>query len=173
MTSPPLPLLLSLPSSAVGHIALIGIGATAILDLWLMALRRAGVPTQPMAWIGRWVGHMARGRFAHVSIGQAPAVPGEAVLGWLVHYAVGVAFAALLVVIAGPGWLLAPSWEPALGVGVATVLMPWFVMQPAMGAGIAASRTAAPFQNRLRSLANHLVFGVGLLVSALALQALR
>ena len=173
MTSPPPLLLLSLPPGVLGHIALIGIGATAILDLWLMALRRAGVPTQPMAWIGRWVAHMAHGRFAHASIGQAPAVRGEALLGWLVHYAVGIAFAALLVVIAGPGWLLAPSWEPAVGVGIATVLMPWFVMQPAMGAGVAASRTAAPFQNRLRNLANHFVFGVGLLVSALVLQALR
>jgi hypothetical protein len=48
--------------------------------------------------------------------------------------------------------------------------MPFFVMQPAMGAGIAASRTPTPWRNRLRSLATHAVFGCGLYLSAAALK---
>ena len=39
-------------------------------------------------------------------------------------------------------------------------------MQPAMGAGVAASRTAAPLRNVLRSLVNHTVFGAGLYLAA-------
>lgn len=161
--------LLSLPEPA--GVALVGIGATAVMDLWLIGLRRAGVAVQPMAFIGRWVGHLLQGRVAHASIAKAPPVAGEAALGWLAHYAVGIAFATLLVAVAGSGWLSAPTPWPAIGVGIATVLMPWFVMQPAMGAGIAASKTPAPFQNRLRSLVNHTVFGIGLYAAGLALNA--
>jgi hypothetical protein len=45
------------------------------------------------------------------------------------------------------------------------------VMQPAMGAGIAAARTPSPGVTRLRNLVTHAVYGVGLYVSAVALAA--
>lgn len=43
----------------LAHIALVGIGATALLDAWLWLLQRLGVPTGSFALIGRWVGHGA------------------------------------------------------------------------------------------------------------------
>lgn len=151
------------------RIALIGAGATACMDLWLALLRRLDVPTLDFAMLGRWVGHWRRGVVAHAAIGKAAAVQGERALGWLVHYATGIAFAAVLVAIAGTGWIRNPTLLPALGWGVATVALPWLVMQPAMGAGIAAANTPAPARNRARSLANHAVFGLGLYLSALLL----
>ena len=42
-------------------------------------------------------------------------------------------------------------------------------MQPAMGAGIAGSRTPNPAATRLRNLGTHMVYGIGLYVSALVL----
>jgi hypothetical protein len=53
--------------------------------------------------------------------------------------------------------------------GVVTVVMPLFVMQPAMGAGFAASKTPAPLKSCLRSVANHSVFGCGLYIAAVTL----
>ena len=53
------------------RIVLIGCGATLIMDIWLMFLKRIGVQTLNFAFIGRWVGHLFRGRIAHASIGQA------------------------------------------------------------------------------------------------------
>ena len=157
----------------LAHIALVGIGATAVLDAWLWLLRGLGVPTGSFALIGRWVGHMARGQLRHAAIGRAARVPHELLLGWLTHYGVGIAFAGLLVLVQGRAWLQAPAVLPAVLVGAATVLMPLAVMQPAMGLGFAASKTPAPNQNRLRSLANHTVFGLGLyLAAALLAQAL-
>jgi hypothetical protein len=149
-------------------IAGIGIGATAILDLWFLIQQRLGVRTLSFASIGRWVGHLLRGRMAHAAIAQAPPIPGELALGWITHYAVGIAFAALLVAIEGPGWARSPSLLPAVAVGVATAALPLFVMQPAMGAGIASSKTPTPVKNCVRSLANHTVFGLGLYFSAIA-----
>lgn len=148
------------------RVLLIGLGATAAMDAWLLLLKRLNVPTLNFALVGRWFGHMARGRWAHDAIAQAAPVRGERALGWAVHYATGVAFAALLLALTGPQWALSPSLAPALGVGIGTAVVPLFVMQPAMGAGIASSRTPTPLKNCLRSLTNHAVFGVGLYLAA-------
>ena len=69
------------------------------------------------------------------------------------------------------GWWQVLPWVlgPALVFGALTVLAPWFVMQPAMGAGFLALKTPTPLRNSLRNLANHSVFGVGLYLAAAAL----
>jgi len=160
----------SMPSShLIGTVALVGVGATALMDAWLVLLSRLGVPTTSFAMVGRWVGHMRGGRFAHAAIQKAPVVRHELGLGWLTHYAIGIAFSALLVGIQGAAWLEQPTLLPALAVGVATVAAPWFVMQPAMGSGFLASKTPSPLKNGLRNLANHAVFGAGLYLAAAAL----
>jgi hypothetical protein len=150
-------------------IVIIGVGATAVLDLWLVALKRLGVPTGSFALIGRWVAHMARGRFSHASIAKAEPVSNELAVGWVTHYAVGIAFAAALVAMQGSGWIQQPTFMPAFLTGVATVVMPLFVMQPAMGSGFAASKTPTPLKNSARSVANHAVFGVGMYLAAIAI----
>lgn len=152
-----------------GHIALVGIGATAVMDVWLLLLARLGVPTTSFAMVGRWVGHFAQGRFSHAFISKAAPVPFELGLGWLTHYLIGVAYAGLLVGAQGTAWLAQPTPLPAVAVGVVTVAAPWFVMQPAMGSGFLASKTPAPLKNCLRNLSNHAVFGAGLYLAAAAL----
>jgi hypothetical protein len=152
----------------------IGAGATLLMDLWLAALRRAGSAGMDFALLGRWTGHLLRhGRVMHKAIRHAAPLRGEMGLGWLLHYAVGIAFAALLLAYLGRAWLQNPTPGPALIWGLLTTAAPLFLLQPAMGAGLASSRTATPWRNRLRSLLNHLVFGLGLYLSALALAALR
>jgi hypothetical protein len=53
-----------------------------------------------------------------------------------------------------------------------TVVAPLFILQPALGAGIASSKTAAPLFNCIKSVATHTVFGLGLYLAALATAAL-
>ncbi|MGQ0599618.1 DUF2938 domain-containing protein [Aquabacterium sp.] len=148
------------------RIAFIGIGATAIMDLWLALLKRLGVTTQSFALIGRWVGHLLRGRIAHAAISKAEPIAGELAWGWLTHYAIGTAFAALLAVVAGRTWIGSPTLVPALAVGTLTVAAPLLIMQPAMGAGLFASKTPTPLKSCMRSLVNHSVFGLGLYLTA-------
>ena len=158
-----------IPFELLPQVAIVGAGAAALMDLGLWLQRRLDFGP-----IGRWVGHMARGRFAHEAIAKAAPVRGEQAIGWAVHYATGIAFAALLVALAGPAWLAAPSLGPALAVGIGTVVAPLFVLQPALGVGVASRKTATPWRNSLRSLLNHSVFGAGLYLAALALRwALR
>lgn len=150
------------------RVALIGIGATAVMDLWLLLLKRLKVPTLDLALLGRWAGHVLQGRWAHDAIACAAPIRGERALGWLAHYTVGIAFAALWAGLYGTAWIDGPTFLPALAFGIGTVAAPWFVVQPAMGAGIASSRTATPLRNCLRSLATHAVFGAGLYLAARA-----
>ncbi len=148
------------------HVVLIGLGATALMDAWLFAQARLGLASTSFALVGRWMGHLRRGQFAHASIAKAEPIPAELAWGWLTHYVVGIAYAGVLVGISGFAWARQPTLFPALAFGAATVVVPLFVMQPAMGAGFAASRTPTPLKNCLRSLANHTVFGSGLYFTA-------
>lgn len=151
--------------------ALIGAGASALMDAWSLLLRRRfNVPTLDYALLGRWIGHLGRGRFFHERIASAMPIAGERVLGWLAHYSIGVAFALVLLAIEGLDWAHSPTIGPPLAVGLATIVAPWFVMQPAMGAGIAGSRTPDPRATRLRNLGTHTVYGVGLYLAALLLS---
>jgi hypothetical protein len=142
----------------------IGTGATVVMDLWAIARKRLlGVPPPDYGLVGRWLAHMAlSGRFLHDRISASPTVRGERVIGWIAHYLTGISFAALLPGIWGSAWIRQPTIGPALLVGVGTVAAPFLLMQPGMGAGIAASRTPHPAAARLQSLLTHTIFGLGL-----------
>lgn len=145
----------------------IGAGATLVMDLWGLLLKLVfGIPSLNYAMVGRWIGHFPRGRFRHGNIGQAAQVRFEKPIGWGAHYAIGVLFAALLLALCGQDWLRHPTLLPALAFGLVSVCAPFFLMQPGMGAGVAASKTPNPPVARLRSLMTHAVFGAGLYLSA-------
>jgi hypothetical protein len=156
------------PIEILAWSVVLGVGGAAAMDLWALLARRAfGIRGLDYALLGRWLGHLPKGRVAHERIAAADPVPGERPLGWLAHYAIGVTFAAVLLAGWGAAWLRAPSVVPPLVVGLVTVLAPWLVMQPAMGSGIAGSRTPDPRATRLRNVATHAVYGLGLYATAL------
>ena len=148
-----------------------GIGATLVMDLWNLFLKRAfNIPSLNYGLLGRWLRHMPGGTFRHASITAAPPKSFECTVGWIAHYTTGVVFALVFVVLASGDWLARPTLLPALLYGIGTVVFPFFIMQPSLGLGIAASRTPQPTQARLKSLATHTVFGVGLYVCALGVS---
>lgn len=149
----------------------IGIGATLVMDAWAALLRRFGIPSLDFALLGRWLGHIPRGRFAHHPIAESSPVRGERALGWAAHYAIGVTFAALLLGTFGAEWARSPSLLPALLIGIVTVVMPLFVLQPALGAGLASSKTKAPLRNAAKSVVTHAIYGVGLWLAGLSVAA--
>jgi hypothetical protein len=148
-------------------VLIMGVGATCTVDVWAVVRQLLlGVPRPNYGHLGRWLGHMTRGQFLHKSIAAAAQYPGEAAIGWIAHYLIGITFAALLLAVTGPGWLALPTIGPALLFGIGTVLAPFLLMQPGMGAGIAAARTPRPAFARLQSVLTHTVFGLGLYASA-------
>jgi hypothetical protein len=57
-----------------------------------------------------------------------------------------------------------------LALGLVTVGAGWFLLQPGMGAGIAASKRPNARQVRAINIAGHVVFGLGLYGSALLIR---
>ena len=152
---------------------LIGLGATLTTDLWALFLNRAfKIPAPNYCLVGRWLRTMPEGIFRHSNIAFAPQKSAECTVGWIAHYMIGITFAIAFVVLAGNNWLQHPTLIPAIIFGVVTVLMPFFIMQPSFGLGLAASKTSNPAQARLRSLMNHIAFGVGLYLFGLLINLL-
>lgn len=156
------------------YAAITGAGATAVIDLWAIARRRfLGTPLPNYALVGRWIAYFPRGRFRHDPITASPPLQGERLVGWTAHYAIGISFAAVLLAMQGVEWISHPSLMPALVVGIGGVVAPFLVMQPGMGAGIAASRTPHPGAARIQSLVTHTVFGLGLYAGGWAANLLQ
>ena len=153
---------------------LTGIGATAAMDFWALARKRLfGIPAMDYALVGRWLAWLARGRFRHERIAASPPVRGERAIGWSAHYLIGIAFAAVLLALWGLDWARHPAIGPALIVGIGSVVAPFLILQPGMGAGIAASRTPRPAAARFQSVVTHAVFGLGLYAAGWAQALLR
>jgi len=151
----------------IGGAVVVGIGAVVIMDLWNLFLQRAfNISSLNFCLVGRWLSHMPSGTFTHASIAAARKRPVECAIGWTAHYLIGITFAVMLVLLTSGSWLEGPSLLPALLVGIGTVPIPYFIVQPALGFGIAAAKTPKPTQARLKSLVTHTVFGVGLYLSA-------
>ena len=141
----------------------LGVAATAFLDvvnyLQHIVLDK---PLTRYEFIGRWVIYMTDGVFSHESIKTAEPRKGELLLGWFGHYAIGVGFALLMLVFTGLRWIQKPSFMPAFIVGFATCSIPFFLMYPGMGYGVAGLHTPNPAMLQSKVLLSHFIFSVGL-----------
>lgn len=149
----------------------IGVGASLLMDLWNLLLKLTfGIPSLNYCLLGRWLRHMPSGTLRHASISAARPMRLECLFGWVAHYTIGAGLGVGFLFVVSGALLAQPAFWPALLWGIGTVVFPMFVMQPALGLGIAASKTAHPTQARAKSLATHAVFGVGLYCCATALN---
>jgi Protein of unknown function (DUF2938) len=146
----------------------IGAGGTLAMDIWALVLTYGfGMALPNWGLVGRWFTHLAQGRFFHDDIALAQPHPFETSIGWVAHYAIGIFYAGVLLFLAGPAWAVAPTFLPAFLIGMVTVGAGWFILQPGMGAGWAASLRPNPMQVRLFNLLAHTVFALGLFGTAL------
>lgn len=148
---------------------LMGIGGTVAMDVWAWVLARLNVvPFPNWAMPGRWLGHVFRGRVFHDDIGAVDPVPGELGLGWVLHYGVGALYGIVFAALVGSAWLAAPSFLSVWIFSLITIAAGWFLLQPGMGLGWAASKTPNPWKARGLGLAAHTVFALGMWLVALA-----
>ena len=164
---------MNLPPHLLIHAIVLGIGASLCMDAWNWLLKRAlRIPSLNYAMLGRWVLHMLDGTFSHPSIAAAAPKQRELAVGWVAHFTIGTGLALVFLFLSPSGWLARPTLLPALLFGLITVVFPLFVLQPALGLGIASAKTPKPAQARLKSVGTHLVFGAGLYGCALVLRPL-
>jgi hypothetical protein len=150
---------------------LLGIGATLLFDVWqrLYALATGGSAPN-WAPVGRWFRHLPEGRVFHDDIGKAAPYAHELALGWIGHYATGIVYGVVFALLVGEGWLAAPRLLPAWIFALVTVLFGWFLLQPGLGIGWAASRAPNPAKVRALNLVGHSVFGLGLWLTGLLIR---
>lgn len=122
---------------------LIGIGATALMDVWALFLHAAfKMPLPNWALVGRWFCCLTQGAVFHDDIARAEQWPCEKAVGWIAHYAIGVFYAVLLIAFTGPEWLSNPTFLPAWILGMITIGAGWFLLQPGMGGGLGCFQAA-------------------------------
>lgn len=117
-----------------------------------------------MDMLGRWSLGMLRGRFVYADIHDAPGFPNEVVAGWLFHYLTGglVAIAYPLMLIALNIPLQQAHLIHAILFGLATSVLPWFVVYPAFGKGWFGARAPKASKPVLTSLVSHTFYGAGI-----------
>lgn len=142
---------------------LIGIVATAVIDTWALFVKHVlRLPTAHWALVGRWFGHLPRGRFIHRPIADSAAIPNELAIGWIAHYVTGAIYGVAYLAIVQGVLSRSPSMGSALGFGLVTLLAPWLILQPGLGVGVFASRAPRPGVTRLINVSVHAIFGVSL-----------
>ena len=150
----------------------VGVGGTILMDLWAILLSfLLGQKRPNWAPVGRWFWHLARRKSLsrRYRQGRHP-MTHELALGWIGHYVVGILYGILLVAVAGAAWLAAPTFLPAWIVGIVTVAAGWFLLQPGLGIGWAASKLPNANQVRLLNLVSHTVFAAGMYWTALLVR---
>src|SRR5687767_13067104 len=96
--------------ATIARIFLIGAGATAFVDLYSLArLKLLRIPPPNYALLGRWMFLLARGDSQRMPVTAAAPVRGEAAAGWMAHYLIGMAFAAIVPAFWGSSWLREPA----------------------------------------------------------------
>ncbi len=146
----------------------IGIGATVLMDVWAVFLWKALGQARPnWAPVGRWFWHLKNGTVFHEDISKAEPYAHELALGWVGHYAVGILYGVVLALLAGSAWFAAPTFLPAWILGLVTVGAGWFLLQPGLGIGFAASKLPNANKVRALNLISHTVFAIGLYGTAL------
>jgi hypothetical protein len=149
----------------VAPIIVAGLVGTLAMDSLNQLFARSGMLLKiDVKVIGRMAVGWMRGRFLYKNPSEMEKVANERLYGYVAHYAIGVCLAAPYVL----GWALlvggpaSPVW--ALAYGVATTVASYFFVYPCMGLGVFGRRSPEGLRAPLSSLANHLFYGVGLVV---------
>ena len=149
----------------------VGVAATVTMDMLAVASRKAGWTVGARGdWVGRWYLGVFRGQFVHRDIALSPEQPGERRAALVGHYLIGVVLAVFYVV--GARWLgISPEGLlAAVGYGLATCVFPWLLVFPCLGFGLLGLKGPPELELLRASVANHLVYGLGLWWSAGALS---
>ena len=148
------------------ELTLISIGSCIVSDVWQRIFQiYTSTPSSNWTLVGRWfIGLMSNGQPITSQLSQQPEAKHETPTGWVVHYAVGIAYAYVLFILVKLG-IFEPTITHGLVLSVVSVLVPWLFFMPAIGNRIMASKTPDPRLACAFALMMHTIFrfslGVG------------
>lgn len=149
---------------------LIGVGATLAIDCFTFIISLFGNSPRGILFVGRWLAYIPKGKFFHNTIIQTPSIANELIIGRVAHYCIGITFAFLLVIIYGEKWISKPRLYPAMIIAIITLITPIFILQPALGFGIAFTNMPHQLHLLTKTIIIHAIYGFGLYFSAVLLN---
>lgn len=138
---------------AIGVFA--GVLGTLTMDSLNHLFPRIGVISKiDVRMIGRMSEGWMRGRFQYGNLDEMAQVSNEKLSGYITHYAIGVGFAVLFVLVWNllVGGIAPPLW--ILVYGVATTAASWFFVYPSMSQGLFGRRSSEGIRSTTTSRAN-------------------
>jgi DUF2938 family protein len=149
--------------SAVMRAAAAGSVATLTMDVLSGLAVWTGVTAPlPPGLVGRWFACVARMHVFHDDIARTAPVSHEMAIALPVHYMIGVCLTSLYLLALSELQSSPRTITSALAFGLATNLLPWFVMFPSMGYGFFGVHGPAGTKLFLSSLLSHAFFGLGI-----------
>jgi len=143
-----------------------GIVGALLMDVAEMAAAKKGITSGVnVALVGRWVNGLLRAKFHHKDIRLSSGYPSEVRTGWLFHLFIAGGGVALLLPLAShyADWpMVITDPLPYLLFGLATSVMPWFILLPSFGWGVCGHRGPQGSNALLASTLSHIPYGLGI-----------
>ncbi len=143
-----------------------GIVGAVLMDITETLAARMGITSGVnVALVGRWTVALTQGVFSHRDIRRSPPYRNEVAAGWLFHLLIGGGGVALLFPLAC--WAMTGTIAPAqplpyLLFGLATSVLPWFILLPSFGWGWWGRNGPKGSNALLASPLTHLPYGLGI-----------
>lgn len=142
-----------------------GVMGAVLMDITETCTAKIGITSGVnVALIGRWFLGLLRGKFAHANILDSKPLPREVKAGWAFHFLIGGGGVALIYPIFFQVTGLAFPANHLLGgllFGMATSVLPWFILLPSFVWGIFGWRGPQGSNALLSSTLSHMPYGLG------------
>lgn len=144
---------------------LIGLFSTVFMDVITWILEKL-FKIKPLnyALIGRWFLYWKEKKFTHKTIVHSSPRLGESKWGWGIHYLTGIIWV-IFYLILNEVYLFNSSFISILIFSLCTTLVPFIIIQPALGFGFFAKKTPNQLISIRNSLLAHIAFGSGIYLS--------
>ena len=145
------------------QILFVGVGACVVFDIWQRIFHWfTAIPPSNWAIVGRWaIGLLTSGQLMVRDLESRPNRQNELGVGWFVHYAIAVVYAAIFMLLMRAN-ILAAGFADGLLFGLVSVVVPWFFFLPCLGKGILGRLTPNPPLVCAVALMMHSIFGVAI-----------
>lgn len=142
-----------------------GIVGAVLMDVTETYAAKIGITSGVnIALVGRWFLSLLRGQFCHANILNSTPLPSEVKMGWAFHFLLGGGGVALIYPVFFQVTGISLPANHLLGgllFGLATSLLPWFILLPSFGWGLFGRRGPQGSNALLASTLSHISYGLG------------